>query len=178
MIEKFKALSLQNKKIILGTIVFLATVFLGWKFLLEPDLKSIDVAKKISSENVRKGTVLQEIAAMEKKLKTFEPLLSGAQQSDWLIEAVNRMAAESGLTLLSASPQPPSKDADFTRIALTIEASGGYHNLGRFIEKIENYRPLIKVSNLRILRSERRDPGNLKITLSVNSYYLPKGGAQ
>ena len=137
MIEKFKALSLQNKKNVVGAVVFLVVAFLGWKFVLEPDLKSIDVAKKITSENVRKEASLQEIEAIEKKLKTFEPLLSTTRQSDWLIEAVNRMAAESGLTLLSASPQPLPGDADFTRIALTIEAGGGYHNLGRFIEKID-----------------------------------------
>lgn len=172
MIEKFKALRFDQKKKIAALAAALAVLFLGWKILIEKDIRDLKELKHAASENAPKQAVVDETAHLEKKLKNYSDLLSKVRQADWLIDTVNTYAADSGLTLQSVVPQP-SRDGegDYGKIVLTMEAEGTYHNMGHFVEKIENDRPLIKINVLRILRPEGWSGNGLKFTVTVSAFY-------
>ena len=91
---------------------------------------------KLQSDK-KKTEAFQQIAGFETRLKKYDALLSRSLEVDRLMQTVNRLGAESGLSLLSATPQPVIEGPDCQIAALAIEAGGGFHALGKFVEKIE-----------------------------------------
>lgn len=173
MIEKFKALSFEQKKKIAMLAAGLMVLFVGWKFLVEKDIRTLKELKQAVSENAPKQAVVDETAFLEKKLKNQSELLCKTSQADWLIDTVNTFAADSGLTLLSVVPQAPREwDGDYAKIVLTLEAGGTYHELGHFVEKVENHKPLIKLNLLRVLRTEKSGGKDLKFTMTLGVFYV------
>lgn len=167
-------------KTLMTAAIFLVFFALGWKIFLRADIRAFQNVKKESANYAEKQAVLKEIADLENKLRAYEPLLSKTQQADWLIEAVSRLAAEAGLSLVSATPQNfLGGDTEFPKINVSVEAGGGYHDLGRFAEKIENYRPLIKIVNLRVSRSVGQGILEaLQFNLSLVAYCSTQGTVQ
>ena len=171
MIDKFRALNPQSKKTIVACAAVSVVLFLGWKGLVQKDLQTLKSLKQAVSENTQKSAKFEDNAALKKKLNHYEAFLSKNRQVDWLIETVNRLAAESGLALLSASPQATREDSDYPKLVLLVEAEGGYHELGRFVEKLENNRPLVLINSLRVGPSDMFTTGKLKTTLTLGAFY-------
>ena len=173
-------LGLETKKILLSAAVFLVLFALGWKIFIRADIRAFGNVKKEIAGYAEKQATLKEIAGLENRLQSYEPFLSKTRQADWIIETVSRLAAEAGLNLVSATPQNfLGENTEFQKISLSVEAGGGYHSLGRFVEKIENYRPLIRIIGLRVSRPNAQDTsGNLQLTLSLAAYTSAQGAPQ
>lgn len=172
MIEKFKALNWVQKKGIVAAAAGLAVFFLGWKILVKNDIRTLKALRQAAAENAPKQAVVDETGVLEKKLKDHTAFLSTNRQADWLIDTVNTYASESGLSLLAVAPQTAREgNGDYGKIVLTLEADGTYHELGHFVEKIENQKPLIKINFLRILRVEERARSSLKFTMTLSAFY-------
>ena len=176
MIEKIKALSTKDKLIAMALAVLLVDSFLGWRFLWVRDLQTIRMAETRIQTSKKKQTVISNIAAAENRLKKYNALLSESSEVEWLIERVNQLISGTGLALVSASPQALKIGPDYDRVSLSLEASGGFHSLGKFIERVENNSPLIKITSLRIERGQGVvGQQSLRVTLLLNAYY-PVGG--
>ena len=170
MIEKIKALGTQQKLWAMAGAIFLVDAFLGWQFLLKRDLQMIRLAETRILTSQKKHAVFSEIAATENRLKKYRGLLSESSEVEWLIETVNQLVSDTGLVLISASPQPLKIGADTHRISLSLEAGGGFHSLGKFLEKIENNAPFIKVSDLKVERGQGvAGQQGLRVTLLLNA---------
>src|SRR3989338_7937564 len=118
VIKKFSSLSFQNKKILLAVGLFLTISFLASKILVGPDLTALKKAKMAVSQNAQKKALLEETAALENRLKALDSNLSKSSKADSLIETASRTAADTGLSLVSASPQDSRDDADYPKIVL------------------------------------------------------------
>ena len=176
MIEKWKALGTQEKLIVMAVAIFLTDAFLGWRFFLSQDLKIIRLGASRIQTSQKKKIVFSQIAATEVQLKKYDAFLSESTELEWLIEAVNRLIAGTGLVLISAAPQPLREGMDYHRITLSVEAAGGYHNLGKFVEKIENDSPFIKIASMQVDRNQGNvGQTSLRATLILTAYY-PVGG--
>lgn len=180
VIGQFRTLNLESKKAVLTAAIFLVFFALGWKIFIRADIRAFGNVKTEIANYAEKQAALKEIADLENRLRSYEPLLSKTRQADWIIETVSRLAAETGLSLVSATPQNfLGENTEFQKISLSVEAGGGYHNLGRFVEKIENYRPLIKIVNLRVSRANLQGAsGNLQLTLSLAAYISVQGAVR
>jgi len=176
--DPLKTLSFENKKRALSAVLFAAAIFLGWKVLIHADVASLKKFNKEISDGRKKQAALQDITALEEDLAAFEPCLSKTGEADCLIEAVSRLAAESGLALVSVTPRVSGEESTYLRIGLEVEASGSYHALGHFLEKIENNKPLIKVRTLRVSAPDNRAASeDLRINLWLGAYASAKGTA-
>lgn len=170
MIEKIKALGTKEKLWAMAGAIFLVDVFLGWQFLLTRDLQMIRSAETRIRTGQKKQAVFSEIAAAENQLKKYHAFLSESSEVEWLIETVNQLVSDTGLVLVSASPQPLKTGANYYRISLSLEAAGGFHSLGKFLEKIENNSPFIKVYDLRLERGQAiAGQQNLRATLLLSA---------
>lgn len=171
LIEQLKKLEFSQKKYGVAATAALVVLFVGWKLFITKDLETLGELKRTAAENAPKTALVQETEALEQKLKRYEEFLSETRQPDWLIDQVNTYAADSGLTLLSVVPQASREGEGGTaRTLLALEAAGVYHQFGRFIEKLENHRPLIKILSIKIFRQEDTAQGQ-KMTMTLASFY-------
>ena len=168
-------LQLQDTKkqhILMAVGIITVGLLVGVFVVVKPELNRGERLRSEVAVGREKQLLVSDILRFHRLLRSYEPLLSKSPESDWHMEAVNRMAGEAGLILTSAAPQPVATKDVFQKMSLQIEAIGGYHNLGRFAERLENYRPLIKIDSFKIERQRKEeDQKSLKIVLFVSSYY-------
>ena len=166
------------KSALLYTItIVLGVSFIAWSLFIKPVHKKLDAIEIEKKSIGLKKASIENIAAMKGRTLAYEKAVSSAQQLPWLIEESNRMAAESGLTLVSAAPAGASSDdADYKKIGLRIEARGSYHELGQFISMVENSPRFIKVGTVNVtLPTSDDDKQGLHMWITMSIYTWKEG---
>lgn len=116
--------------------------------------------------------ILQSISdiASESKVKItkIEPLKAEQQQTG---AVVNPPSPASTLGKPQEKPVPSKTELLYTEMPIKIEAKGGYHGLGRFINDIENAKNIMAIGDLEI-SSNSDDIYNHNVRLLIIAYIL------
>ena len=150
----FAGRSPKEKILILAVIYLLIGSFLAWNIILKSHQAKIRGVGISRSAEADKERLLKQVSATQTKIGTYRKVFSEKNETSWLIDEINRMAGESGLTLLSVDPAPVSdRTENYQKLSVRIETTGSFHQLGNFVSQTENHPVMIRVSNVRI------DPG-------------------
>lgn len=108
---------------------------------------------------------------IKQKNQTLEQALISADEMPALLENLSKQAREAGLRIISLKPGERSlaKDNDISVcIPIEIHALAGTHELGFFVEKLENGKTFFRVQDLRIAANPNEAKRHLvQITLEV-----------
>lgn len=151
-------------------------------FMSRPKLKEI---KRLNSEIVKANEELQEtqkIAQMKDKLITeitslrtsieyYERRIPSEKAFSWLLIELSRVARETGIKYLSITPQTEVKKESYIKVPIRIEIQCGYHNLGKFLSKIENSQRFTNVDDITI-SPDSGNPLKHRVSLTVSTFML------
>jgi len=140
---------IQNRKPVVIVVPLVLGLFVGGVLVVKPGL-------------TRLGGVKAEIASLQQKISTFnfvresESKLGAyknrfSKDQTWLIDQINSIAEQSGLSILSSLPEGSGRVGDFlVRNPVRIEAEAGYHQLGSFVGQLESLDAYVKIFSLEI----------------------------
>ena len=126
----------------------LASAAAGYHFIVAPANKQWVAFNLQKITQAKKKEALDEIRTLQTRLDVYRPQLAENSDFSWFIETVNEVAQKSGLTLISAAPSQDEPKGDYRKLVMRVEASGGYHDVGRFVSFIESCPRFIKVQQL------------------------------
>ena len=172
LLEIFKKYTFQQKQILLIFCVALVVSGLGMRLFIMGDLASIQKNKVFLAKAISRNTVLTQTVSLSAETEKYRGALSGSKEASWMMEAVHRAAAETGLSVVSVAPQNAEKSDLFEKISLMVEGDGEYHRVGRFLELIENNKPWLFLDHLRL--EKPASPGvsrRLKVYLILSAYH-------
>ena len=155
ILAKIPKINEKNRHYILG--VGLLLIFLLYYFLLmKPQLDvlirispKIDImAKDLKQARIDVSMVGEHKARTEELRKRMEATgdrILSKEEIPRILDSISRLAAESGVKInqimpLSDSQEvvlPPSGEGKYFSLPILITARGGYHGIGRFLDKIE-----------------------------------------
>ena len=163
----------RHKIIVMTAAIFLLGALAGKHFFIDPDFRTLKkLAGQLSAEN-QKEEALKRILDLDKKIKSYDRYFSKTDDVSWLIDNMNRLAIESGVSLVSITPQQAETDENLNKLILRMEARCGYHELGKFFSGIESGARLIKISNVSV-QSQAAPQGiekKLTVAMSLTAYY-------
>ncbi|HTL71402.1 MAG TPA: type 4a pilus biogenesis protein PilO [Candidatus Eisenbacteria bacterium] len=142
----------REKILALCALAAVVSLAVGWNSVIRPAMVDMAVSDSEKAAEARRQTLIRDLEAVEKKIADDEALLSTGKEITWLIEALNQMAQESDVTLVSAAPVGLETRAQYDKTAVRLEARATYHQLGDFASRIENSKRFIKVLSARIER--------------------------
>ncbi len=157
---KLAPFALGRKEMIAIAGVFILLVFL-FSFLIISQVNSL---KKISGQLTEERTKLaearslidnrqryeKEIKLLERRIEFYEDKLPERKEVPQLFRELDKVAAESQIKFVSVEEKPPEERKHYRRFQWNLQMEGGYHELGRFINKLENLDRFIEVSNIQI----------------------------
>ena len=88
------------------------------------------------------------------------------------------MSAQSGLTLVGTEVRQPDNQDALLRLGVNMRVAGPPQNVIRFLEAVQQYRPLLFISSMslsaqrRQRRAEEAGQDNLMLQLDVEAYQL------
>mgnify|MGYP001597359362 FL=1 len=144
------------------------------KAVIEKKIVEINNAK---SAKANLDKLKRELAEIEKKVTYYKDKLPAEKEMPLLLKGFTDMANQCRIKFITIQPQDtysqsPAGSAHYIEIPITINLRCSYHDLGRFINMIENSDRFMKVTDLTI--NTNPDPMAHNIRLIVNIFVLKK----
>jgi len=163
-------LDLDNKKIILIVLISAIVLYIDVNFILKAQINGFS---KSGTEITRLKKDLDTFAAEAKKVREPESQQPSSTSSvlktkkiirenqfSSLLQDISKIANNNEVRILQVKPlrqvQPGNQDNKvkvpdkFTPISIALELTSGYHNLGKFINGLENLESFVKVQEIKI----------------------------
>ncbi|MBI2566559.1 MAG: type 4a pilus biogenesis protein PilO [Candidatus Schekmanbacteria bacterium] len=99
-----------------------------------------------------------KVALVRAQLNRTLDVLPHEDEMETLITAIHGLAAQSGLHLGKFVPGATITHEFFGEIPVQINAQGGYHQVGKFFERIANESRIVNIGNLSMKSTRRLDP--------------------
>lgn len=174
----------QLEKIIFGGIVGTIVIVVLITLILGPNLRRIgELRTKIRKQRdkvIKAEREVSELARIRLNLKRLEDQVKKYQQDmplatpDWLLERLNILANEEGIDFDRIEPKGHITEiGPYWLQGLYVELKTDYHRLGRFINKLENLSPFIKIIDLSITGNKENINKHI-VKLTVGTYVKEK----
>ena len=151
------------------------------KEIRKQEKKIRDIQKKIDSIGLEAGEVerlREELKVLSKELERAKAMLPQEIEMIKFMETLSRSARQSGLELSLIRPDPPVKRGIYKAIPITVHASGGFHQLGMFLNSLANQTRIIAVKDIAINSSISEDTQATITAKMIVETYMMGGGVK
>jgi len=166
--------------ILIAYIFLFLSPSLGKLFELIPKMREL----KIEITSVNNDLQFEEnfgkkLQKSEKEMGKYEHKLSREKEIPVLLENLSQIAKKSRVKILSITPisrrAPQNKKASvYQEVPIAITAQSGYHDLGNFINKLENGQRYMQIRDIEI-KTNKNNPKRHEVEFVVYAYTF-KGG--
>ena len=162
---KFEFGKTDKEKQVIAAAIAVAAVALYFNFLARPVIAQLlTIVPKVSAlkKNIASArSLMGQKAAIEKMreglsgdIQAFDKMFPREQEVPKLLENFSNIANDSGVRIAGIKPIPARAGGElvggeiYQAIPIEIIARSGYHELGRFIEKLERGDRFIMIENI------------------------------
>jgi type IV pilus assembly protein PilO len=185
MAKSFNELSPRAQLVVFALLSALAAGA-AWQALLGPAQDKLTARRarletleaevaKAQAVAARLPVAEREVRALEAKLRETEAVIPEEKDPQEVLRNLHEMASESLLDIASFKPQPAVARAQYTEWPIELGVEGGYHDLGRFFDRIAAMSRLMSVSNLQIKTQSRTNGrGSVTATCVATTFVFQK----
>jgi len=112
--------------------------------------KALATVHEQLEEARREQELRKTLASSLKTLQQKRQHLAPKAEPEWLLQEVGRLAKEVGIEVVSLSPQASRKSGELSAFSVSLQCRASYHQLGRFLSRIEHHNPFIRVDELSV----------------------------
>jgi Tfp pilus assembly protein PilO len=189
MAKSFHELSTKTQ-IAIFALLCAVTAGAAWQVLIGPMRAELatrqarlaglqsDVARA-SSTALRLPALRKDIADLEHQLVASTAVLPDEKDAQDVLRQLHELASDSSLSIASFTPKAVTDKPQYSEWPIELGLNGGYHDLGRFFERVANLPLLISVSNLHLKAKDAssKDPGSLVASCTATTFVFRKDGA-
>lgn len=187
-----KETSAKQKKLVLGIIIAVFLLYINFGLILAGQLKNL---KNISTRLKQAGSSLSQYTKYSDNLKELsadinslkgkyaarETMIFSDSDMPLFLNDISQKANALGIKMMQIRPEAVDEKAKgspvyevagfkFWPLAIKLELSCGYHQLGVFLSRLES-NPLVAVTDLKIIRDSldsRKQKSELTLRIYVN----------
>lgn len=161
-----------------------AVVLVIFVMALKPRLNTyaqlkLEIVKEEQSLNLARQLISQrplyesQIEAINQKITYYEGKLPQKKETDQLLEDFARIATEAKIKYQAIRPGPmvslkgTQVDLPYSRWPITMKLTCGYHQLGQYINQLENSTRFVQVDDVSIETTDNLFEHNVNLNLST-----------
>jgi type IV pilus assembly protein PilO len=160
MAKSFNELSSKTQLIVFGMLCVLALVG-AWQVTIGPSSSELETRRahlaKLESEITRVQAIADKLPQLQKEVKalTFalhETTAALPEEKDPqdVLRNLHELASESALDIASFKPNAIVDKAQYSEWPIQVGFEGGFHDVGRFFDRLASMARLISVTDLNI----------------------------
>ena len=176
--------------VVLGGILLTIFAF-DYFFFMKPQLNTLNTLSPkltILRQDITQATdniaqidfYRSEIGQLKEKFKKSDFKILSKEEANLILEGISRLATQNKVKIDQILPfkGPPelllkNKEGSYYSFPIRLEAKGGYHDIGRFLDQLERDNVFKSITALTIV-SNADDPTHHSIKLTVKSIILEK----
>lgn len=145
---------------------------------ITPQIKTVkQQLKLIQTDENNVSNLKSQIESQSEKLQIYQKKLPTEEEIPTLLEDLSKLAKDTNVKIIAIKPKhgqqaPESASSEvYTELPVDIVAKSGYHQLGSFINKLENSDRFMKIKDIKI-NASTDDALRHDITLVVSAFVL------
>jgi type IV pilus assembly protein PilO len=175
MAKSFNQLAPRTQIIIFGLLCVLAIAG-AWQVSIGPNAAELETRRahlaNLEAEIVRVQAITDRLPELQREVKALEVSLRETTSSipdekdpQDVLRNLHDVAADSSLDIASFKPSPIVDKAQYSEWPIQLTFEGGFHDLGRFFDRLANMARLISVSDIDI-KTKTKPNGRGSVTVS------------
>ena len=149
-------------------LIILATACgIGYYAIHVPAQNEVRLIQSQIAEERANQTGKSDVSALLAQMQRYRVRLPKDADPSWLAQEVVELAQKSGIQLSSITQDTPQALDKFTRLAVNLQLTATYHQLGAFLDEIERSPRYIRVERLTVDRTGEDERGLVQVTFST-----------
>lgn len=175
-----KIQKIPQKTRAIGFFVFLGllVVLFIWQVHIPKNTQIKDLEKVVAGlnaeiqkneEKIRKLDELKaEVVSLRERLRLLTAQLPPETEVSGLLRQIQELVTRSGLTLRYWRPEKKRAHSSglYNEIPMTMELSGGYHNLAMFFDRVSKMTRIVNMMNVRMGSAKLVGTGSVEIAVN------------
>ena len=158
--------------VISGIIVLALSGYVGYDVAYVRPREAVERIQQQLKEAREEQALRTRVALSLQTLEQKRTQLALRPDPDWFLTEVGAVTKEAGIQVTSISPQSPKPGADGTALFVSLQVITTYHQLGRFLSRLESRPRLIRVDQLDVT-PEQGFSGKVRVHLVLRTLYVP-----
>jgi type IV pilus assembly protein PilO len=175
MAKSFNDLSSRAQMIVFGLLCVMALAG-AWQVTIGPQTAELETRRahlaKLEGEIIRVQAIADKLPALQREVKALTVALRETTSAipeekdpQDVLRSLHEIASESALDFASFKPSAIVAKAQYSEWPIQVGFEGGYHDLGRFFDRLASMSRLISVSDLNI-KTKVKPNGRGTVTVS------------
>jgi type IV pilus assembly protein PilO len=185
MAKSFHELSPRAQTIVFVLLSAL-TVGAAWQVLLGPQQTELTARRvrlgELEGELVRAQAVAarlpaaeREVRALEASLRETQAVIPDEKDPQDVLRSLHSLASESLLDIATFKPKPIVTKSQYSEWPIELGLEGGYHDLGRFFDRIASMPRLMSVADLQIkTKTKANGRGTVAVSCVATTFVFQK----
>lgn len=176
MAKSFHELSQRAQMIVFGLLCVLAIAG-AWQVSIGPGSAELETRRahlaKLEGEIVRVQAIADKLPQLQREVKSLEIALRETTASipdekdpQDVLRNLYELASDSSLDLARFEPNAIVEKTQYSEWPIKVSFEGGYHDLGRFFDRLASMSRLISVTDLNI-RTKTKPTGRGSVTATA-----------
>lgn len=183
----------EMEKAILAGIIGVVVMVSVYMFLISPQIAELSKLKKSmkDQQNIladKRGLIKKakqrkaNIAKFEQEIASSDLVLPTETGYSWFLELINLWGGSQNIKFDTIVPKETEDSVtmvvagrEYYSMDMDIALRGGYHQLGRLINQMENYSDSIYIKDISLTLEENGDESLLLSRLTVSLFVLSSG---
>lgn len=145
----------------------------GYNWIHVPGRKQLRVIQnQVTQEQLHQRTAA-EINAARQDIERYRTRLPLEPDPSWLVRQLRPLAEHAGVQVVVITQEPPRELSHFTRLAVSLDISATYHQLGAFLDAVERADRFIQVEQVQFSTTNAKPGQPGSITLRFSTLYVP-----
>lgn len=170
-----------REKIIFAVCLFLAIVFVLYKFVFNPlvnNQKSLNQKiEKTKKKYVKTQRTIQEAKSLQglydQYLSEFKQRESNEQTVAYLISEIEKVSTQINLVISDLKPKPVKPDKTFNYYSISLSIEGPWTDILKLIHLLQSQPYLFEVEEMNLDRASQRNPESVRAYLMLGKNYIP-----
>ena len=142
---------------------------------INPKIRTLADDIKATKENVQKiDYYKKEVERLKEKVAEISQKVRSKEEMSMILEEISQVANQSKVKIDQISPKADdlqmlvqNNKKDYFALPISIEAKSGYHNLGRFLNRLESSDIYFGITALNVVPTD--DPTLHSVKLTINA---------
>jgi Tfp pilus assembly protein PilO len=159
--------------LVMVTLVVAVTGFLGYNNIHAPHQTQVRVIQNQIAEEQATQTMQADVAALLDQVERYRKRLPQERDPAWLVTQVLPIADRHGLQFTSISRETPLDVGGITRLTISLQGTGSYHQVGAFVDELERSEMYLRVERLQLSPPVGDAPAETgAVSLAINTLYM------
>jgi hypothetical protein len=158
-----------------GILFFL----IGGLLVIQPGIEKTNLIKKRNEEARKRSELTAQILRLRKEYEKLDEFLLPKGDRHRFLGKVTALTKAGGQQIVSLQPSEETGEY-YTRLILNLNVQTAFLSLVEFLNRLEEVKPLILASGLKMRSPSQREPGSqararLEASLTLESYMKREG---